>query len=749
MNLSKQNFTKTEYKLLGYNLNFIPTPKSVNKAELAQDIKQFNRRIKLRDHFGISQYTKPIFKSASSWEPTDTHHTVRTFMEDFSRKVESNLDNDPTPPLGGQKNQHNLSKSELGALEDLKSRDDIIITKADKGGAVVVQDVGDYIKEARRQLSDGTFYKKVKENPTNEHAALVENALDGLKHQGLLEAKIADQLKPVDPRTPKLYLLPKIHKPNNPGRPVVSSVGCHTERISAYVDHYLQPMNKQLPSYVQDTTDLIKKLESLPDDPRDETILVTMDVRSLYTNIPNNEGMEAIRSFFRARAAPGDNILAKVICTFLTLILTLNNFVFNDENFVQINGCSMGTKCAPPYASLYMGWFENLHILPRIRNHISLYVRYIDDLLFIWKGPESELLKFFEEINKVHPSIKFDYEYSRESVNFLDTTIRISDKKLSTTLYTKPTDRRAYLHSKSYHPESTKKSIAYSQAARLRRICTNMDDFWLHANKLKQDLMNRGYDETTLSREIDRAANQDRASLLTYKERSTSSRIPIIVTYNQRLPNLKGILNNTWEHLQINPTVKEKFVEKPIVCYKRNRNLRDILGQTKISRNRVVRKKQTSKGRCAPCMGRSDCLCCNHIIATNFFTDQTGESRYEIRTRTNCRTKNAIYLGFCLKCNKKQYVGKVEDQGTNKRVNKHRNDVRRPDAIAIDKHFNQEGHDFNRDFRLIVIEEVTKKNLTKEQMRNILLRREDFWILKLKTLEPQGLNDKLNFPAKS
>ena len=78
-------------------------------------------------------------------------------------------------------------------------------------------------------------------------------------------------------------------------------------------------------------------------------------------------------------------------------------------------------------------------------------------------------------------------------------------------------------------------------------------------------------------------------------------------------------------------------------------------------------------------------------------------------------------------------------------MNKHWNDVHRPDAIAVDKHFSQNGHDFNRDFRIIVIEEVTKKNLTKEQMRNILLRREDFWILKLKTLEPMGFNEKLNF----
>ena len=91
-------------------------------------------------------------------------------------------------------------------------------------------------------------------------------------------------------------------------------------------------------------------------------------------------------------------------------------------------------------------------------------------------------------------------------------------------------------------------------------------------------------------------------------------------------------------------------------------------------------------------------------------------------------------------------MGKLEAQQTNRRVNKHRNDVGKADSIAIDRHFNQHDHNFNRDFRIIVIEEVSDKNLTKEQMRNLLLRREDFWIIKLGTLHPRGFNDKLNFP---
>ena len=306
-------------------------------------------------------------------------------------------------------------------------------------------DVDDYITEANRQLNDEHFYKKVDENPTSLHVALVDNAIDDLKLKGLLEEKMANQLKTSNPKTPRMYLLPKIHKPGNPGRPVVSSIECHTERISQFVDHHLQPLNQNLPSYVKDTTDFLQKLKNIPEVPKD-TILVTMDVRSLYTNVPNDEGVEAVKSYLQTRNRPGDGALSRIIATFLRLILTLNNFVFNDQNYIQVNGASMGTKCAPTYASLFMGKFEEVNILPKIRNSIMLYVRYIDDIFLIWKGTEDDLKKFLSEINEVHHSIKFDYELSKESVNFLDCKVSVSGNRLSSSVYTKPTDRKSYVH---------------------------------------------------------------------------------------------------------------------------------------------------------------------------------------------------------------------------------------------------------------------------------------------------------------
>jgi hypothetical protein len=70
-----------------------------------------------------------------------------------------------------------------------------------------------------------------------------------------------------------------------PGRPIVSACNSYTENISKYLDLILQPYMKSLPSYVKDTYDFWRKLKSLPKLSKD-SVIVTLDVTSLYTNIP-------------------------------------------------------------------------------------------------------------------------------------------------------------------------------------------------------------------------------------------------------------------------------------------------------------------------------------------------------------------------------------------------------------------------------------------------------------------------------
>lgn len=675
-----------------------------------------------------------LFKPKSNWEPKTVHHSVETFCEALRNEMRNSTDE--------RKCYSNLTNLELQAMDELRKRDDLIFTKADKGGALVIMDVNDYIREAHRQLEDTQFYKRLPNDPTKPYSERINKAVDKFKDEGLITETVANGLKVQEPKTSKFNLNPKIHKENNPGRPVINSVDCHSSRISKYVDYHLQPEVCKLKSYTKDSTDTINKLSKIRNDIKKEDILVTMDVRSLYTNIPNEEGIQAVRDTLNASPS---RLPTRVITTFLTLILMLNNFIFNGINFLQTKGCAMGTKCAPTYANIFMGKFEETHIYPRIVDKTRIFLRYIDDLFFIWKGSEEELIKFFEEINKVHPTIKFDYKYSRKEIEFLDLTIyKDLTGNLATKVFTKPTDRQAYLHKKSAHPNHLKKSIPYGQALRLRRICTDLSEFETASMKLKSRLENRGYAEDEITTQINKAKSRNRGELLTYKPKEPSTRIPFVLTYYPSLPNAKAAVNKHWNILQINERMQGIFQEKPIMAYRRNKNLRDILGQTTIHNNKVVRKQDISiqRGSCSPCLTRNDNLCCNQIQRTTTFRSRITNQEFRIFHRVTCKSKFVIYLLECARCHI-QYVGKSE-WPMNIRLNKHRNDVLREDAIKVCKHFNQPSHDFNRDAKITIIEELRKKNQPLKIMRRILEQREDSWIIKLKTLHPQGFNMELN-----
>ena len=187
------------------------------------------------------------------------------------------------------------------------------------GGAVVIMDVNDYIREAKRQLNDSKNYKVLAKDPTTINNDLVNQTIDRSTKEQLINENIANGLKNPSPRTPQFYISPKFRKEGNPGRPVVSSINCHTANISKYVDYHLQPIVKQIPSYVKDTNDFINKINAVKSVPKN-SYLVTMDVRSLYTNIPNAEGISAVKRTFNNYSKK--TAITKFITTFLALILT-------------------------------------------------------------------------------------------------------------------------------------------------------------------------------------------------------------------------------------------------------------------------------------------------------------------------------------------------------------------------------------------------------------------------------------------
>ena len=130
----------------------------------------------------------------------------------------------------------------------------------------------------------------------------------------------------------------------------------------------------------------------------DDSYLVSLDVRSLYTNIPHKERIEAVNQKLKKSKL---SISIKVILPFLKLILVLNNFVFNAINYLQKKGCAMGTKCAPSYANIFMGWFEEKFIFPLLTNLSDFYLRFIDDIFLVWNGTKAEFDGFLKKLNVI------------------------------------------------------------------------------------------------------------------------------------------------------------------------------------------------------------------------------------------------------------------------------------------------------------------------------------------------------------
>ena len=111
-----------------------------------------------------------------------------------------------------------------------------------------------------------------------------------------------------------------------------------------------------------------------------------------YTSILNHEGIAAIKKIYGKYT--NKTIPPKKI-TFLALILTFSNFIFNSKFYLQIKGSAMKTRCATTYANIFMAEFEEKYIYWQM-----LYLRFMDDIFMIWTNLENELKNFMKDLDK-------------------------------------------------------------------------------------------------------------------------------------------------------------------------------------------------------------------------------------------------------------------------------------------------------------------------------------------------------------
>ena len=190
------------------------------------------------------------------------------------------------------KPKQKLSLYEWKALNEPRQNHHINLKKADKGSTTVVMNKTGKIREGQSQINDEYNYSSLTEPMVKETQNKVSRLIANLHRVKHIDDMARLSQTPCPPRIPELYTLTKIHKPTLTGRLIISGCDGPTERISSFVDTLLQPIFKSQRSYLKDATDFINFIESTK--VKNRTFLVSMDVTSLYTNIPQNEGIDTV-----------------------------------------------------------------------------------------------------------------------------------------------------------------------------------------------------------------------------------------------------------------------------------------------------------------------------------------------------------------------------------------------------------------------------------------------------------------------
>ena len=328
-------------------------------------------------------------------------------------------------------------------------------------------------------------------------------------------------------------------------------------------------------------------------------------------------------------------------------------------------------------------------------------------------------------------------------------------------MYVKPTDTHQFLHPSSCHPFHCKKAIPFSQALRLNRICSDDDEFENRCEDLYDWLKERGYKHELIEDQIKRACDFDRDYLLTNGKPPKKKVLSLNIEYNPAFSKLSNVLKELDCILQGDEQHRKVFSDTPLVGFSNGKSLKNILVRA------VLPKLKLSKTEGSKKCNKPRCEVCKNVVTTKEFSSKTTGEKFEIQKGPiDCNTRNVVYLITCKVCGI-QNVGSTKDKyrerfnnyksvqrkvrekvlgekrpETNKGRPKKKEQAPSKESKKLEKkyaqekfhqHFCKEGHTGIPDWEIRLIDTAfSEKSLRSKEL---------FWQYKMKTFDPDGLNE--------
>nr|VZI50919.1 unnamed protein product [Spirometra erinaceieuropaei] len=388
-----------------------------------------------------------------------------------------------------------LSKVERDALRELKADKDLVIVPADKGRATVVLDRTDYLQKAKGLLEDRQFYVPCATNPLKALTREINATLLALENSGAIKPIDRRMARPRVTALARFYVLPKVHKDGAPLRPIVSLKGTPTYGLAKWLFRRLKFLTAESDTTVSSSAQFLEKLKGVSIHPNE--IMVSFDVTSLFTSIPQDLAIETIELLLQSKYDETENRLGHAqILQFFQLCLR-TYFTFNGTIYEQVKGTPMGSPISGFIAEAVLQRLESLvfqHHRPKF------WAQYVDDTFVVIE--RDQVLTFQEHLNAVFPDIQFTMEQEENNqLAFLDVLICRKDcGGLKTKVFRKTTNAMQVLNFNSNHPVSHKRSCVRTHYRRVETHCSEPEDKIAELQYLRGVFKANGYPRNFVDR---------------------------------------------------------------------------------------------------------------------------------------------------------------------------------------------------------------------------------------------------------
>ena len=544
---------------------------------------------------------------ASRRDPIKKRLELEILLEDLQKlqqKGEVALDNELPAALvsesaiqRGSSYSKIIRKEHIEAAKALRNNENISIRRADKAAIFVILPKEEYLTKMDNILHDETKFKNITRNPTEDIKKEANRIIQRINMASSHKfQKLTGEFSPG-----YAYGTVKTHKNNNPLRPIISQIPTATYQIAKKLNHILTPYVPNTYS-ISSPTDFLEILQDNP--PAEGTMVASLDVESLFTNVPVDRTIQMILDrVYRSEETPDLDIPEQDLKALLELCTKRSPFICpRGRMYQQIDGVAMGSPLGVLFANFFMGSIEE-EVLAAERP--SIYCRYIDDIFL--KINNIQDLHTLKETMKTASGLNFTYEEAIDGkISFLDVLVSMNPGTFHTSVYVKATNPGLCMNGNSECPQRYKNSTIAAYVRRAITHCSTWAGTHKELDRATQVLINNGYSNKEVE-DVCRSVLSKWYNKDTNTQGTTDDTIDIFYkshfcsAYKEEEKALKNIINR-----HVRTTDDSKNVK--IVVYYKSKKSSSLLirnqtapkRKTSFSEDHVIYKYTCPIGECGP-----------------------------------------------------------------------------------------------------------------------------------------------------